>query len=62
MPTNYENASSSMPSPTADPQLNESTALKSRSASNDKVVVVALYGVPDSSKSFLLDQLKQELG
>jgi len=62
MPTNCENASSSMPGPTADPRLNESIALESRSACNSKAVVVGLYGVPDSGKTFLLDQLKQELG
>ncbi|PMD32832.1 hypothetical protein L207DRAFT_440266 [Hyaloscypha variabilis F] len=51
-----------MPGPTADPQLNQSTALECRSASNDKAVVVGLYGVPGSGKTFLLNQLKQELG
>ncbi len=59
--TNYENASSSMPGPTTDPRLNQSTALESRSASNNKAVVVGLCGVPGSGKTFLLDQLKQEL-
>ncbi|KAF8243481.1 hypothetical protein K440DRAFT_55619 [Wilcoxina mikolae CBS 423.85] len=65
MATNCENASSSMPGPTADPQLNQSTALESRSASNNnnnKAVVVGLYGIPGSGKTFLLDQLKQKLG
>jgi len=62
MPTDCENASSSMPGPTADPQLNQSTANETRSASNDKGVVVGLYGVPGSGKTFLLNQLKQELG
>jgi adenylate kinase len=47
-----------MPGPTADPQLNQSTAL----ASNDKAIVVGLYRVPGSGKTFLLDQLKEELG
>jgi len=61
MPTNCENAFGSMQGPTADPQLNQSTTLESRSASNDKAVVVGLYGVPGSGKKFLLDQLKQEL-
>ena len=62
MPTNCENATSSIPGPTADPQLNQSTALESRSASNNKAVVVGLYGVPGSGKTYLLDQLKEELG
>ncbi len=63
MATNCENASSSMPGVTADPPLNQSTALESRSApNNNKAVVVGLYGVPGSGKTFLLDQLKEELG
>lgn len=63
MATNCENASSSMPGPSADPQLNQSTALESRPASNNnKAVVVGLYGIPGSGKTFLLDQLKQKLG
>ena len=62
MASNYENTSSSMPGLTADPQLNQSIALDCRSASNDKAVVVGLYGVPGSGKTFLLNQLKQELG
>lgn len=51
-----------MPGPTADPQLNQPTAKETRSTSNDKGVVVGLYGVPGSGKTFLLNQLKQELG
>jgi uracil phosphoribosyltransferase/adenylate kinase/phosphoserine phosphatase len=62
MLTKCENTLCSMPDPTADPQLNQSTAIESRFASNNKAVVVGLYGVPGSGKTFLLDQLKQELG
>jgi phosphoserine phosphatase/adenylate kinase len=62
MATNCENASSSMPGPTADPQLNQPTALESRSASNDKAIVVGIYGIPGCGKTFMLNQLKQELG
>jgi adenylylsulfate kinase-like enzyme len=63
MATNCEHASSSMLGPTADPQLIQSTALESRPASNNnKAIVVGLYGVPGSGKTFLLDQLKEELG
>jgi len=51
-----------MPGPTTDPQPNQSTTLESRSASNDKAIVVGIYGVPGSGKTFLLNQLKQELG
>ncbi|KAH6664455.1 uracil phosphoribosyltransferase-domain-containing protein [Halenospora varia] len=62
MATNCENASSSMPGPTADPQLNQSTALESRSVSNGKAIVVGIYGIPGCGKTFLMNQLKQELG
>lgn len=47
--------------PTADSLLNLSTALESQSAKN-KAVVVGLYGVPGSGKTYLLSQLKQSLG
>ncbi|MCJ1377066.1 hypothetical protein MMC17_000156 [Xylographa soralifera] len=46
----------------ADLQLNQSTTPEVRSTSNEKPIIVALYGVPGSGKTFLLDQLKQELG
>lgn len=61
MPTNCENVSSSMPGRTADPPPNPLEALEGLSASN-KAVVIGLYGVPGSGKTFLLDQLKQKLG
>lgn len=51
-----------MPSSTANLQLNQSTTSENRSASDAKAVVVGLYGLPGSGKSFLLNQLKQELG
>jgi hypothetical protein len=59
--TNFEDASSSKSDPTADPQLNQSTANENRPASNDKAIVVGLYRIPSSGKTFLLNQLKQEL-
>lgn len=62
MASNCENASSNMPSSTADHQLNESTALARQSASNKKAIVVGLYGIPGSGKTFFLEQLKAELG
>ncbi len=62
MPTNCEDASSRLPDSTADPQLHLSEIPRSRSPSDEKAVVVGLYGVPGSGKTFLLNQLKQELG
>ena len=61
MPTNCENESSSIPGPTTDPQLKQSAALEGRSASNKRAVVVGIYAIPGAGKTFLLDQLKQEL-
>ena len=62
MPTNCENASSNIPGSTADLQLNQLAAPEIRSASDHKAVVIGLYGVPGSGKTFLLNQLKQKLG
>ena len=62
MPTNCENALSNIPGSTADLQLNQFTTFEIRSTSDHKAVVVGLYGVPGSGKTFLLNQLKQELG
>ena len=61
MPTNCKDPTS-LPGPTADPQPNQSTVNENKSASSGKAVVVGLYGVPGSGKTFLLNQLKQELG
>ncbi|OCL13444.1 hypothetical protein AOQ84DRAFT_372188 [Glonium stellatum] len=62
MPTNCQNTSTDTLNLTTDHELNQSTAPETRSASNDKAVVVGLYGVPGSGKTFLLNQLEQELG
>jgi uracil phosphoribosyltransferase/adenylate kinase/phosphoserine phosphatase len=62
MPINCENTSSIMQGPTTNPGLNQLTTPETRSAANDKVVVVGLYGLPGSGKTFLQNQLKQELG
>ena len=62
MPTICENASSDTPSLTADLQPNQSTPSELRSAPDRKAIVVGLYGLPGSGKTFLLNQLKQKLG
>ncbi|KFY03040.1 hypothetical protein V490_00334 [Pseudogymnoascus sp. VKM F-3557] len=61
MHTALENVPSSVTSPTADSLLNQLTALERQSPKNN-AVVVGLYGVPGSGKTFLLSQLKQSLG
>ena len=62
MPTNFENASSNTSDSTVDLQLNQLSTTEVRSASDQKVIVVGLYGVPGSGKTFLLNQLKEKLG
>lgn len=62
MPNNCEDVSSNMPGRAADSPPNHSAALESLPTLNNKAVVIGLYGVPGSGKTFLLDQLKQELG
>ena len=57
MSASNENTAKSTSGPTVYPQ-----ALGSQSASKKKSMVVGIYGVPGSGKTFLLDQLKQELG
>ena len=51
-----------MVDPTADMQLHQLTTPELPSTSNHKAVVVGLYGLPGSGKTYLLNQLKQELG
>ena len=62
MSTNCENVSSSMPSQLTNPPPNHPTALESLPASNKKAVIVGLYGVPGSGKTYLLHELKESLG
>lgn len=50
-----------MSNPTADSQPNQSTAHERQSAHNKKAVVVGIYGIPGSGKTFLLKQLEDEL-
>ncbi|CAD6568849.1 MAG: hypothetical protein ASARMPRED_002077 [Alectoria sarmentosa] len=62
MSTDWKNASSNTPGSKADLQLNQVTTPEVRSASDHKAVVVGLYGVPGSGKTFLINELKRELG
>ncbi|KFY67435.1 hypothetical protein V496_01626 [Pseudogymnoascus sp. VKM F-4515 (FW-2607)] len=61
MHINGENVPSSVAGAMKDILLSKSTAFESRVAPN-KAVIVGLYGVPGSGKTFLLGQLQQELG
>ena len=54
--------SSTAPSSAADFPRDQSTTTETPSTSNEKAVVIGLYGVPGSGKTFLLNQLKEELG
>lgn len=62
MPANSEKASSNIPGSMADLELTQPTDPAIRSVSDHKGVVVGLYGVPGSGKTFWLNRLKEELG
>ena len=62
MSTIDANASSNMPRLMPDVKMNKSSPPGIQSSSKQKPVVVGLYGIPGSGKTFLLNQLKQELG
>lgn len=62
MSANFKNASSHIPGSMADLQPNHSATSDIQSASDHKAVVVGLYGIPGSGKTYLLNQLKQKLG
>ena len=61
MQTNRENQPSKTPGPMASLQPDQSNAPEI-SNSNRKAVVVGLYGIQGSGKTFLINQLKEELG
>ena len=61
MPTTCDNTLGSTSGLAANSRPEQSTVPKTWIASNGRAVVVGLYGVPGSGKTFLLNQLKQEL-
>ena len=62
MPLDCESASSNVPGSMANLQRIQLATPEIRSAFDPKAVVVGLYGIPGSGKTFLLKQLEQELG
>ena len=64
MPTNSEDVSTNIQGLTAHlgDNQNQPSNPKNRSGTVHKAVVVGLYGVPGSGKTFLLKQLEQQLG
>ena len=62
MSTSFKNTSSNITASMAGLQLNHPATPEIQSASDHKAVVVGIYGIPGSGKTFLLNQLKQELG
>jgi adenylylsulfate kinase-like enzyme len=60
--TDEENPSNSTSGTMADSQPSQFTAPKAQDKPKVKPVVVGLYGIPGSGKTFLLDRLKQKLG
>ena len=62
MAFNSNDTSNSKPGPTTDPRINPSAILNSRFTTSSRVVVVGIYRLPGSGKTFLLDQLRHELG
>lgn len=57
-----KNTSHSMPAQSTSSQSNVGLDTKPSSNAKGKAVVIGLYGIPGSGKSYLLTQLKQELG
>lgn len=61
MPIDLQDASNDLPTQVAGLETNISTTTPgTKSDSHDKGVVIGLYGIPGSGKTFLLNQLKQE--
>jgi uracil phosphoribosyltransferase/phosphoserine phosphatase/adenylate kinase len=60
-PSEQPNLLTSPPSDMAAPQLNNTAAPDTQPLSNGRPVVIGIYGIPGSGKTFLLNQLKLEL-
>ena len=62
MVSNSQDTSNSKPDPTTtDSRMNPSATLNSPSTTSSRVVVVGIYGLPGSGKTFLLNLLRHEL-
>ena len=62
MPTNNEDVSSNTLGSSADVPLDQAKTPEIESPSDRTAIVVGLYGIPGSGKTFLLNQLEQNLG
>ena len=62
MPTNNENVSNNVLGSSSDVPLDQSKPPKIGSPPDRKAVVVGLYGIPGCGKTYLLNQLEQNLG
>ena len=62
MPATSESLLSNMSAPIADRMSSQLSDSSARPPSKVRPIVIGLYGVPGSGKSFLLNQLKQQLG
>ena len=61
MASNSQDTANSEPGPTTDPRLDHSAILNNRFTTSSKAVVVGIYGLPGSGKTFLLNGLRNEL-
>lgn len=50
------------PNQARDPHISSSTVPGDESSTGEKTAVIGIYGIPGSGKTFLLDQLRHELG
>ncbi|KAK0109401.1 hypothetical protein ONS95_002099 [Cadophora gregata] len=61
MASNSQNTSESKPGPDTDSRINPSAVANSPCTTSSRVVVVGIYGLPGSGKTFLLNLLSYEL-
>ncbi|KAI9746656.1 MAG: hypothetical protein M1818_000370 [Claussenomyces sp. TS43310] len=62
MSAKFNDTSGNKPNRTKDPHISSSTVPECGYSTGEKLPVIGIYGIPGSGKTFLLDQLKHELG